>query len=78
MLLKIPATRTPRGALIYVARIIKILSCNKNFFFHGLRLKLLQLFYFRPATFFVVTSIKRILDSQLTRVRTEAIFSLVF
>jgi hypothetical protein len=30
MLLKIPATRTPRGALIFVALIIKILSCNKK------------------------------------------------
>jgi hypothetical protein len=34
--LKIPATRTPQGALKFVALIIKILSCNKNFFFHGL------------------------------------------
>jgi hypothetical protein len=25
----------------------KIVSCNKNFFFHGLPSKLLQLFYFR-------------------------------
>jgi hypothetical protein len=33
MLLKIPATRTPQGALKFVALIIKILSCNKNFFF---------------------------------------------
>jgi hypothetical protein len=47
MLLKIPATRTPQGALKFVALIIKILSCNKNFFFHGLRSKLPQLFYFR-------------------------------
>jgi hypothetical protein len=46
MLLKIPATRTPKGALKFVALIIKILSCNKNFFFHGLRSKLPQLFYF--------------------------------
>jgi hypothetical protein len=33
MLLKIPATRTPQGGLKFVALIIKILSCNKNFFF---------------------------------------------
>jgi hypothetical protein len=33
MLLKIPATRTPKGALKFVALIIKILSCNKIFFF---------------------------------------------
>jgi hypothetical protein len=33
MLLKIPATRTPQGALKCVALIIKILSCNKTFFF---------------------------------------------
>jgi hypothetical protein len=33
MLLKIPATRTPQGDLKCVALIIKILSCNKNFFF---------------------------------------------
>jgi hypothetical protein len=46
MLLKIPATRTPQGALKFVALIIKILSCNKNIFFHGLRSKLPQLFYF--------------------------------
>jgi hypothetical protein len=46
MLLKIPATRTPQGALKFVALIIKILSCNKNFFFHGLQSKLPQLFYF--------------------------------
>jgi hypothetical protein len=30
MLLKIPATRTPQGALKFVALIIKILSCNKK------------------------------------------------
>jgi hypothetical protein len=30
MLLKIPATRTLRGALICVALIVKILSCNKK------------------------------------------------
>jgi hypothetical protein len=30
MLLKIPATRTPQGALKCVALIIKILSCNKK------------------------------------------------
>jgi hypothetical protein len=30
MLLKIPATRTPRGALIFVALMVKILSCNKK------------------------------------------------
>jgi hypothetical protein len=30
-----------------VALIIKILSCNKNLFFHGLRSKLPQLFYFK-------------------------------
>jgi hypothetical protein len=29
---QIPATRTPQGALKFVALIIKILSCNKNFF----------------------------------------------
>jgi hypothetical protein len=46
MLLKIPATRTPQGALKFVALIIKILSCNKKYFFHGLRSKLPQLFYF--------------------------------
>jgi hypothetical protein len=46
MLLKIPATRTPQGVLKFVALIIKILSCNKNLFFHGLRSKLPQLFYF--------------------------------
>jgi hypothetical protein len=46
MLLKISATRTPQGALKFVALIIKILSCNKNLFFHGLRSKLPQLFYF--------------------------------
>jgi hypothetical protein len=45
MLLKISATRTPQGALKFVA-LIKILSCNKNLFFHGLRSKLPQLFYF--------------------------------
>jgi hypothetical protein len=49
MLLKTPATRTPQGALKFVALIIKILSCHatkkkKN---HGLRSKLPQLFYFR-------------------------------
>jgi hypothetical protein len=33
MLLKIPTTRTPQGALTFVALIIKILSCNKIFFF---------------------------------------------
>jgi hypothetical protein len=33
MLLKIPATRTPQGALKCMALIIKILSCNKIFFF---------------------------------------------
>jgi hypothetical protein len=43
MLLKTPATRTPQGALKYVALVIKILSCNKIFFFHGLRSKLPQL-----------------------------------
>jgi hypothetical protein len=36
MLLKIPATRTPQGALKFVALIIKILSCNKKKIFHGL------------------------------------------
>jgi hypothetical protein len=46
MLLKISATRTPQGALKFVALIIKILSCNKNLFFHGLWSKLPQLFYF--------------------------------
>jgi hypothetical protein len=30
MLLKISATRTPQGALKFVALIIKILSCNKK------------------------------------------------
>jgi hypothetical protein len=30
MLLKIPAKRTPQGALKFVALIIKILSCNKK------------------------------------------------
>jgi hypothetical protein len=35
-----------RAALKFVALIVKILSCNKNIFFHGLRWKLLQLFYF--------------------------------
>jgi hypothetical protein len=30
-------------------RAAKIVSCNKNIFFHGLRWKLLQLFNFRPA-----------------------------
>jgi hypothetical protein len=34
MQLKIPATRTPQGALKFVALIIKILSCNKNFYLH--------------------------------------------
>jgi hypothetical protein len=33
MLLKIPATRTPQGALKFVALIIKILSCNKKKYF---------------------------------------------
>jgi hypothetical protein len=47
MLLKIPAARTPQGALKLVALIIKILSSNKKYFFHGLRSKLPQLFYFR-------------------------------
>jgi hypothetical protein len=36
----------PRVALIFVARIVNIVSCNKNFFFHGLPSTLLQLFYF--------------------------------
>jgi hypothetical protein len=36
----------PRVALIFVARIVNIVSCNKIFFFHGLPLTLLQLFYF--------------------------------
>jgi hypothetical protein len=31
-----------RAALKFVALIVKILSCNKNKFFHGLRWKLLQ------------------------------------
>jgi hypothetical protein len=44
MLLKIPATRTPQGALKFVALIIKILSCNKKKYFHGLRSKLPQMF----------------------------------
>jgi hypothetical protein len=47
MPLKIPATRTPQGALKFVALIIKILSCNKKKKFHGLRSKLPQLFYFK-------------------------------
>jgi hypothetical protein len=51
MLLKISATRTPQGALKFMALIIKILSCNKNLFFHGLRSKLPQLFYFRSLEF---------------------------
>jgi hypothetical protein len=34
-------------ALIFVARIVNIVSCNKNVFFHGLPSTLLQLFYFR-------------------------------
>jgi hypothetical protein len=33
-------------ALIFVARIVNIVSCNKNFLFHGLPSTLLQLFYF--------------------------------
>jgi hypothetical protein len=37
----------PRVALIFVARIVNIVSCNKNYFFHGLPSTLLQLFYFR-------------------------------
>jgi hypothetical protein len=36
-----------RRALIFVALIVKIGSCNNNLFFHGLPSKLLQLFYFR-------------------------------
>jgi hypothetical protein len=47
MLLKIPATRTPQGALKFVALNIKILSYNKKKKFHGLLSKLPQLFYFR-------------------------------
>jgi hypothetical protein len=46
MLLKTPATRTPLGALKFVALIIKILSCNKKKKCHGLRSKLPQVFYF--------------------------------
>jgi hypothetical protein len=37
----------PRVVLIFVARIVNIVSCNKIFFFHGLPSTLLQLFYFK-------------------------------
>jgi hypothetical protein len=59
MLLKIPTTRTPKGALKFVALIIKIFSCNKKKKFHGLRSKLPQMFYFTTITFFE-TSQKKI------------------
>jgi hypothetical protein len=39
----------PRVALIFVALIVNIVSCNKNFIFHGLPSTLLQLFYFSLA-----------------------------
>jgi protoheme ferro-lyase len=42
------ATKMMFWALVRVSfRAAKIVSCNKNIFFHGLRSKLLQLFFFR-------------------------------
>jgi hypothetical protein len=38
----------PRVTLIFVALIVNNVSCNKEFFFHGLPTTLLQLFSFSP------------------------------
>jgi hypothetical protein len=45
MLLKIPATRTPRRALIFVTLIVKILSCNKIFLWSMIKITLIVLLF---------------------------------